>query len=140
MALTAQELFDATVKHLAEQGGPSKDTQGRCYYRWFGGHRCAAGVNIRDDEYRSEMEMISVYELDEKGLLPARLEPHIELLSQLQGAHDNATSLPSGRVRTWSAPWGKGGIADRLFFVAYNHSLSPASVYAAFPREEAADA
>lgn len=59
-----QEIFDRTVKHLAEQSGPAltrtEKEDGcvtiKCAYRADGGRKCAVGYWLIDEEYWSGIE------------------------------------------------------------------------------------
>lgn len=85
--LTKQKAFDIVAKHLFEQGQPSIDTSGAtCMYRAPGGFKCAIGVLIPDDEYRSEFETRSVRDI--LPLVPSIKHLNVGLLDALQIVHD----------------------------------------------------
>ena len=62
MSMSAQEVFDIVAVHLLRQGQKSTvlvpcPVRGTiCAYRGYNGTRCAAGILIRNDEYREGME------------------------------------------------------------------------------------
>lgn len=110
--MTAQEVFDTSASWLLKQGKKSEDRF--CLYRGPDNTACAVGCLIQDDEYKPSMDdringdtsLSHIYEL---GLLPKRLHPHIELLSDLQDVHDTVD------VDLWP---------DVLLYVAKNYRLN----------------
>ena len=87
--MTAQEVFDASAKHILAQGRPSiEPDSGLCLYRCDDGRMCAAGIFISDDVYRAEYHeeqswghLVSLY--------PAEFPyQHHDLIMALQEAHD----------------------------------------------------
>jgi hypothetical protein len=128
---TKQEIFDAAVKQIALQGGPSVALSGFCAYRGENGRKCAVGAVLADDEYEPIFEDHGSVNLIN---LPDRLKPHRRFLRELQQAHDGANrSSDKALDATWSAPHQVLGIAWKLKVVAGNHGLSIASLNAAFP-------
>jgi hypothetical protein len=86
--MNAQEIFDTVAKHLAAQGRRSVTRDGEsCLYRGPRGRMCAVGKLIRKNEYKRSMEGTGVFFLG--GDLPRRLREHVELLDDLQSAHDD---------------------------------------------------
>ena len=94
----AQEVFDFAVSKVIEQGRPA--TVGSiCAYRADMDRKCAFGHLIPDSLYESRFEGGSVYSiLNTNGALKysselsASLGRHLDLLADLQSAHDrNAT-------------------------------------------------
>ena len=92
-----QAVFDATVSHLARQGGPSikrNDGSWTCMYRGSQGRRCSVGFWIPDEAYDRRMEKTPVTEaLNSKIVQAALPEPMrtkriLSLLESLQQAHD----------------------------------------------------
>ena len=102
----AQEVFDFAVSKVIEQGRPAtKD--GHCVYRADMDRKCAFGHLIPDSLYESRFEGGSVYSLlNNTGALKyssglaASLGPHLDLVADLQGAHDG---LASGYHRVFVA-------------------------------------
>jgi hypothetical protein len=100
MKYTSQEIFDTVVKHLRTQqaksvalnpDGSAKIKNGKkfCMYRSQDGKmRCAAGAVITDEEYDPTMEHGSIHYIIHYFNL-VNLRPHEQLLSRLQGVHDN---------------------------------------------------
>ena len=88
-----QNTFDTVVRHLAQQGGPSRGFS-KCLYRSSDGRKCAVGCLIPDSMYTPEMEgcmarsLITRFpELEVKlGSNWAQLDP----LMRLQMAHDSS--------------------------------------------------
>lgn len=94
--LSAQEVYDTVVRHLAGMTKQSKEWNGlynTCKYRDDEGNSCAVGCLIHDDEYDPAMDgadgSTSVAGIYERNLLPHRLIPHISLLTALQTVHDS---------------------------------------------------
>jgi hypothetical protein len=86
--MNAQEIFDTVAKHLAAQGCRSVTPDGEsCLYRGPGGRMCAVGKLLRENEYKGSMEGCGVSMLGDD--LPRRLRKHVELLDDLQSAHDD---------------------------------------------------
>lgn len=105
--MTAQEVFDAVVAHLVQQGAKCGD-EDRCYYRGpvgspLEGMKCAVGALISDEEYVSEMDdpwhSSSAHGLMTRGLLPERLVPTVMLLNSLQRVHDSGKDWVDGLQR-----------------------------------------
>lgn len=92
--MTNQEAFNTVVQHLRTQGEPSINPKNsryiaRCLYRHPDGiKRCAVGVLIPDELYQDDMECQSVYDLVTNGDLPFLSDLDINLLTNLQDAHD----------------------------------------------------
>ena len=97
-SLTPQQVFDQVVSHLRTQRCRSFDANS-CRYRFECSDgrvlKCAAGVLIRDDEYREWMDKgISTYfpNIMDDARCPEsmkeRLGPHLNLITMLQRVHD----------------------------------------------------
>lgn len=90
-----QEIFEEIVTFLLNQNRKSikLDSYDRkCLYRGDENTACAVGCLIRDDEYKKEMDdsqFTSIYFLITLKLLPKRLIPHIDLLTEIQSIHDS---------------------------------------------------
>jgi hypothetical protein len=112
--MTPQEIFDTSVNHLRAQGKqafievPIKSLNGiriekRCCYRTPEGLKCAIGVFIQDEEYRTWMELQTIGYLSWASRLPPRLQnlfkDNLTLLRELQLIHDYHD--PS----TWEEKW-----------------------------------
>lgn len=54
--MNRQEIFDKVLEHLRKQGGLSLNEHGKCCYRGNHGNKCAIGVLIPDELYKSRME------------------------------------------------------------------------------------
>lgn len=86
--VTAQEVFDYVTKKVIEQGEPSIDLErDSCIYK-NGNLRCAAGHLIPDNINTKSWDSngLTWCQLVEKELVPSN---HLELISELQRAHDN---------------------------------------------------
>jgi hypothetical protein len=109
--VSAQSLFDATVRHLRTMTQQSRN--GRCMYRDNRGGSCAVGCHVTDDEIKLSDDFEgSIFEefVEKRGrtwdvlivsdvlavsdlnLLPERLQPHVKLLASLQSVHDNTAN------------------------------------------------
>ncbi len=112
---TDRQVFDAIVRALLAQGGPSRDSvNGLCRYRGAHGRACAVGQVITDSAYTPFVEgevlpLVGVKEdtcwyarsnaggdhiakaLNDSGLPPR--ESLRLLLLELQGAHDGAARV-----------------------------------------------
>lgn len=119
---TAQEVFDQSAAHLRAQRKICRMMGGKCLYRKQDGDtllKCAAGALIRDEEYRPWMDAgydgadTSFPAILRHAECPAslreRLEPHVQLIKDLQVVHDEYQ--PS----LWE---------ERLRWVAAEHGLS----------------
>lgn len=83
--MTVQEVFEASARHLFNQGWRSlADDNYSCSYRGSGGRMCAAGIFITD--YDDSMEDVPWHILVRTGRVP---KDHINLISQLQSVHDS---------------------------------------------------
>jgi hypothetical protein len=99
--VSAQEIFDHAVRHMAEQGERCVDRfgSGDCVYRGPSpGTACALGALLTDEEATKVLEKnrngASAHGLLDCGLLPQRLIPHIDLCAALQRVHDAAAERP----------------------------------------------
>ena len=101
MSVNLQEIFDKVANHLITQNRKSIDDSGNydCVYRAYNGDMCAVGCLITDSHYNPDMEGESVYDGQVMQALSDSLEisidylkvnksPVIEMLSELQHAHD----------------------------------------------------
>jgi hypothetical protein len=99
--VTAQELYDSTIKHLLVQGRQAKDHLGICLYRMEAADgtilKCAAGFHISDEDYHPAMEGCGILTLlgakvsmRSVTILPNDhyLHEHRDLIAQLQILHD----------------------------------------------------
>jgi hypothetical protein len=142
--VTLQEIFDRTVRHLYQQGGPAYyqpeiDRPPSCAYRGDNGRKCAAGIWIPDDHYSTALEGMLIDSTSNIVRLenPLRLalilkqDNELLLLSHLQRAHDRGEKTVDG---SWRYPWsGASGIARALCEVASNHGLDPTVVTECWP-------
>lgn len=96
--VTAQEIFDHAVAHMQSQNQRCM-TGDSCSYRGADpGSACALGALLTD----AEAERIAAAggnsagsrTLLNKGLVPDRLRPHIDLCSRLQRVHDTNCTRP----------------------------------------------
>lgn len=119
-----QEIFDNVVTYLSTQTHKSaeettQDRGGRCYYRAPDGNKCAVGCMLTDAEYNPSMDDYGpsfsngndVYGIEQRDLLPERLVPFVDLLAELQNAHDRANDV--------------GHLKSRLLRVAQDFDLDP---------------
>jgi len=122
--MNAQEIFDAAVKHMAEQGQPgghlNEYNDFVCEYRGSGNSRCAVGLFIPDDAYEAGMEGNDAqYLLETYGdLLPSWMSHNLNLLRDLQSAHDYMSN--------WYRP---ASMRAALLKIADQHDLNPDVIY-----------
>lgn len=97
--LTKQEAFNQVWNGLKAQGftrSVRPDNPEICAYRGLDGKKCGIGILIKDEEYQTRMEGVSVSSLTLLGILPARLV-HLHdqrFLIDIQNCHDsNRTPL-----------------------------------------------
>lgn len=87
--MDAQEIFDKVATHLLKQGRRSLTETGSCAYRGVNGAMCAVGCLIPNHHYSPEMEGGTAEDLlIYHGEFLPELNPHVELLSDLQALHD----------------------------------------------------
>jgi hypothetical protein len=102
--MNAQEIFDTAVKHMADQGQPggrlNEYNDFVCEYRGNGNSRCAVGIFIPDGTYEANMEGNDVLRLleDYGDALPSWMSYHINLLRDLQSAHDSMSNWYSPQL------------------------------------------
>lgn len=86
----AQKMFNDSYLHLKKQGKAwvmDKDG-GSCVYQSADGNSCAVGCLLQEGEYDPKMEGLDVGTARRMGLIPGRLIPYVQLLANLQRAHD----------------------------------------------------
>lgn len=112
---SAQEIFDIVARHLLTQRERSFvgyiGPEPRCAYRGPKGLKCAVGILIPDELYRESFEDLRCTMLPDREPKLAWMEPHMDLLNDLQHLHD----------RNYAGSW-----HQRLGVVAQDHGLSPA--------------
>jgi hypothetical protein len=125
-----QEILDAGYAAIIKQGIPSYIEGKGCRYR-SNGERCILGWFIPDDVYDSDMEGKGVEALlREFGeVVPAWFHDRVDLLTQMQSAHDGDSSL---------VKQGKDGLAKwtdtfraSIHFIASDLSLDDPSSWVA---------
>jgi len=119
---TAQEIFDAVVKHLAKQKRkcaiPTSETGSKtdtCKYR-HNGYACAIGHLIPDEVYDPKMEGFTLSGLVDENFsgLPSYFSKYRNFLQYLQQAHDFCRGLSS--------------IKEELGYVAKQFELDPSVI------------
>ena len=90
MPMSKQEIFNKVMTHLFTQGKPAKTRKGDCRYRTKNGLKCAAGVLIPDEMYRTTMEEKCIYDVCKYYSDVHRHlgEENIGLIASLQDLHD----------------------------------------------------
>jgi len=122
--MNAQEIFDAAVKHMAQQGQPggrlNEYNDFVCEYRGNGNSRCAVGFFIPDEVYEASMEGNDArYLLETYGdVLPSWMSNNLQLFRDLQTAHDSMSN--------WYRP---ASMRAALLKIADRHDLTPDVVY-----------
>lgn len=103
--MTEQEIFDTASKGMLKQGCRSLAPgfpHHTCVYRGDNNTKCAVGFILTDKEVTEEVEAIgAVRDLYEANLLPERLIPYKDLLSDLQRIHDNTELSGDALVNYW---------------------------------------
>ena len=134
--ITAQEVFDTAVCGIIAQGVRSTDADGNCVYLGPDGHKCAAGFLIPDDAYHPSMDSgfgTWFGELcREFPELPGHT--HVNLVEQLQGAHDDAGPLRIGNTGFVAY------FAGRAREIAERYRLGTTAMDAALAAREVGDA
>lgn len=116
--MNQQEIFNKVASHLITQGVQATrkriDEYSSCAYRGDNGTMCAAGCLIPDEEYNPRFEGAS-WDLVKDRIPSLASLPlmHHELISSLQGVHDNDNS--------W---YTIDRLKARLSFVASKYGLS----------------
>lgn len=103
--LTRQEMVDKVYKHfVVDVGKPSfevvEDCHGRisCLYRGPDGSKCAVGLFIPDEEYKSEFENTEVEVVADKvSVFPVTEEDFDLFICAFQDVHDDACQNSFGR-------------------------------------------
>lgn len=94
--LTPQEIFDAVVVHLFNQGRQSISPQGNCLYRAHGELACAAGIFLTDEQAAAADEKDqSAWDYISEDVLPGLGKGKNALIHQLQIVHDLYTNWES---------------------------------------------
>ena len=89
--LTPLQIFDASVKHILEQGKPSVSSNGSCAYRTECGLQCGASIFISDDEYSEGCEGLPASFLPEECDVLSDVKPkQILAIEAAQSCHDTA--------------------------------------------------
>jgi hypothetical protein len=98
--VTAQEVFDVAVEGVILQGAPSIAPGGKkatdCAYRTPEGLECGAGQVWPNELYNEVMEGQSIAGLSEGDDFPESLGVHLQLLKDIQRAHDDAAVVCLG--------------------------------------------
>jgi hypothetical protein len=121
--MTHQEILNKVWARLKAQGRAARNDYGGCAYRTSDGSRCAVGILFDNPSTLSFIEasglncqpvekLVKCSYLDEVGEVQA-LAPHVEFLTDLQEAHDEAGKYNSFLVELW----------DNLFQVAAKWEL-----------------
>jgi len=107
----AQEIFDYSVSKVIKQGVQALDELGVCAYRGVNGTKCVFGHLIPDALYKPSMEgnnagalLIGapIDRVNNVRALLSSLKGHVDLLRDLQAAHDNISAtdfVPNFRHR-----------------------------------------
>lgn len=90
-----QDLLNISVRHVRNQGEPSRGADGRCVYRGPGGLQCAAGPFITDYTRamdRADLTFHGVTKRWPDRILPVARKHDGFVSNVLQAAHDGATT------------------------------------------------
>jgi hypothetical protein len=128
--MTRQEIFDTVAAAILKQGKPSMrfdNGSAYCVYLADDGSRCAVGHLFNDKELmeygRSIMGISSIVK-DTNGLRSS-LGQEVDLLSQLQSAHDIPAIVSAGDhfvpapIEVW-----RNGFIERMKTIARDFNLS----------------
>lgn len=89
--MQAQDIFNAVVKHLFEQGKRSVDER-HCRYHSEDGLKCSVGILVPMDAYFEEMDQgnrtIKALITEYPDKFPEWMVENLGLLSELQCVHD----------------------------------------------------
>jgi hypothetical protein len=110
-----QETFEFVARHLFAQGHKAVGGRSeRCMYRGADGSTCAVGCLIPDDDYSTDMEMLTAAALVRRfgNQLPSFMKRQVRLLGDLQSVHDNGPS-----------PFTTEYLREALRFVGSSHNL-----------------
>lgn len=134
-----QAVFDATVRHLARQGGPSVrrvDGTFTCMYRGNEGRRCSVGFWIPDEAYSPRMEKTPITEGLRSKIVqvaipePMRTKRILNLLEMLQQAHDcDHNWTEEKKVNVWRTR----DLVNALREIAYRRKLRVGVIKECFP-------
>lgn len=91
--MTKQETFNVVKEHLLDQNAKSiSPITGHCNYRGKDGMKCAVGVLIKDEHYKTYLEDNNI--LDKRvraALLESGIDAEcLQMLEDLQTMHDTA--------------------------------------------------
>lgn len=131
-----QAVFDATVRHLARQGGPSikrNDGAWTCMYRGAGDRKCSVGFWIPDERYSPRMEKTPITDGLKSQIVqaalpePMRTKRILNLLEMLQQAHDAEYNWTGENV------WHTRNLVNALREIAYKRKLRVGVIKECFP-------
>lgn len=114
--MTQQTIFNAVAVHLLAQMERATNKNGCAYRVESTGLKCAIGCLFTDAELDAGLAQHAgaVEDLISRGLMPARLVEHEQLLTDLQTVHDGGPPLY----------WGV-----RLKNVTDNYDLNPSIIW-----------
>lgn len=113
--MTPQEIFNKAYLGVLRQGKLSQDVEGVCLYRAPRGLKCAVGHLLTDaeaeglDDRNSPLGTVSLMRSSRASQLPGYFKANLDLLQDLQEAHDGSYSIAHFR--------------DRCALVAEDHKL-----------------
>lgn len=131
-----QAVFDATIRHLAQQGGPStkkSDGAWTCMYRGSQGRKCSVGFWIPDEAYSPRMEKTPITDGLKSQIVqaalpePMRTKRILSLLELLQQAHDAECNWTVDNV------WHTRNLVNALREIAYKKKLRVGVIKECFP-------
>ena len=126
--MTAQEVFDKVVEHLARQKIPATNGGDGCMLRTGGGLMCAVGCLIPEEDYRPEMEDHSAVQVVDARdnifsiWLKHNYGDHINLLDKLQSIHDHAVRSEYG-ISEWPIRLATSAFSENLNFDAEDFKI-----------------
>ena len=94
--MTPQEIIDASVTHVINQGKPCVDNNGTCVYRRHDGFQCAASIFISDGEYKEKWDVdilgVTFFDVIKTVENPPEAKK-IKIIGKLQAMHDAIAEL-----------------------------------------------
>jgi hypothetical protein len=109
--MTPQEIFTSAYLGVVNQGKQSLKADGNCAYRGDGGLKCAVGFMIDDETAKSWDNVGCISDVCKIEDVPDWVSDNIDLLDEIQSAHDNPR------------PWTVNLYKTRMAGIAARHNL-----------------
>lgn len=115
--MSAQEVFNASVRHVINQGEPSATDGGVCLYRGPRDLKCAAGIFLTEEQ--AAIADASAGDWAEVVFGGISAADHQDLIVELQLCHDKSASFPEAFLHYFK---------NHARNVAVNHSLDASAL------------